>query len=86
MNSFYSTIPLGISSGKLNEIKSQNESLPDRDKIFYNFAKPGTLRSWFVGVKATIMFEMPKPKECNCLMNDVTLPWKKTTPKKKKVE
>lgn len=86
VNSFYSTIPLGISSGKLNEIKSQNESLPDRDKIFYNFAKPGTLRSWFVGVKATIMFEMPKPKECNCLMNDVTLPWKKTTPKKKKVE
>ncbi len=77
VNSFYSTIPLGISSGKLNDVKSQNESLPDRDKVFYNFAKPGTLRSWFVGVKATIMFEMPKRKHCNCLQNNIINPWEK---------
>jgi hypothetical protein len=30
-----------------------------------------------VGVKFSIMFEMPKPKDCNCLQNNVITPWYK---------
>ena len=74
VNSFYSTIPLGISSGSFNTAKGENK--------FVNYDRATTLRAWFVGVKASIMFEMPKPKECNCLKNDVTIPWKKTRKKK----
>lgn len=74
VNSFYSTIPLGISSSEFNAKKGEGK--------FVNYDKATTLRAWFVGVKASIMFEMPKPKECNCLLNDVTIPWKKTRVKK----
>ena len=44
---------------------------------FVNFAKPSTLSAWMVGVKFSIMFEMPKPKHCNCLQNNVITPWNK---------
>lgn len=69
VNSFYSTMPLGISSGTFNGLKDNGS--------FVNFAKPTTLRSWFVGVKFGIMFEMPKRKPCNCLQNNVITPWDK---------
>lgn len=69
VNSFYSTMPLGISSGTFNQLKGSGS--------FVNFAKPTTLRSWFVGVKFGIMFEMPKRKPCNCLQNNVITPWDK---------
>lgn len=69
VNSFYSTMPLGISSGTFNGLKDKGS--------FVNFAKPTTLRSWFVGVKFGIMFEMPKRKPCNCLQNNVITPWDK---------
>lgn len=74
VNSFYSTIPLGISKGTFSSKQAAGG--------FVNYAKPTTLSAWFVGVKATIMFEMPKPKDCDCLNNNVTLPWKKTRKKK----
>lgn len=69
VNSFYSTMPLGISSGTFNGLKDKGS--------FVNFAKPTSLRSWFVGVKFGIMFEMPKRKPCNCLQNNVITPWDK---------
>ena len=69
VNSFYSTMPLGISSGTFNGLKDKGS--------FMNFAKPTSLRSWFVGVKFGIMFEMPKRKPCNCLQNNVITPWDK---------
>lgn len=69
VNSFYSTMPLGISSGTFNQLKGSGS--------FVNFAKPTSLRSWFVGVKFGIMFEMPKRKPCNCLQNNVITPWDK---------
>ena len=28
------------------------------------------------------MFELPKPKDCDCLKNNVTMPWKKNRKKK----
>lgn len=74
VNSFYSTIPLGMSSGTFNAKKGAGS--------FVNYDKPTTLRSWFVGVKFAVMFEMPKPKDCDCLKNNVTVPWKKTRKKK----
>jgi hypothetical protein len=30
-----------------------------------------------VGVKVSIMFELPKPKPCNCLQNNIIIPWDK---------
>ena len=69
VNSFYSTMPLGISQGVFDDFKNEGG--------FENFDKPTILRSWFVGLKATIMFEMPKRKPCNCLQNNVINPWEK---------
>ncbi len=59
VNSFYSTIPLG--GAKVSE--------------FSNFDKVAVLRSWYVGAKFTIMFDLPTKKWCNCLNNNVTKPW-----------
>jgi hypothetical protein len=69
VKSFYSTIPLGISQSDFNSMKEQGK--------FVNFTKPSTLSAWMVGVKFSIMFEMPKPKDCNCLQNNVITPWYK---------
>lgn len=69
VNSFYSTIPLGLSKDKFNTLKNEGK--------FVNYAKSGTLSSWYVGVKFAIMFELPGKKWCNCLNNDVTRPWRK---------
>jgi len=77
VRSFYSTIPLGISSGKLKDIQSQNASLDIQEQIFVNYDKPAILSAWMVGVKFSVMFEMPKPKHCNCLQNNVITPWSK---------
>ena len=74
VRSFYSTIPIGMSKGTLDRMKGEEH--------FVNFDKPTILSSWMVGFKVGIMFEMPKVKECNCLKNDVTIPWKKTRVKK----
>lgn len=77
VNSFYSTMPIGLSASDFTKIKQNNEGLPIIDRVFDNFDKPTVLRSWFVGVKATIMFEMPKRKHCNCLQNNIITPWEK---------
>ncbi len=70
VNSFYSTIPLGISKPTFNALNSEGK--------FVNFNKPSTLSSWFIGFKFGIMFEMPHRKPCNCLRNNVTKPWTKS--------
>ena len=69
VNSFYSTMPLGISQGVFDDFKNEGG--------FENFDKPTILRSWFVGLKATIMFELPKGKPCNCWKFNVKKPWTK---------
>lgn len=69
VKSFYSTIPLGFSKNDFNGMKEEGK--------FVNFVKPSTLSAWMVGVKFSIMFEMPKPKHCNCLQNNVITPWNK---------
>lgn len=69
VNSFYSTIPLGMSQKEFDALKNEGK--------FLNYAKPSSLHSWFVGVKVGIMFEMPRRKECNCLNNNVMKPWYK---------
>lgn len=69
VNSFYSTIPLGMSKDRFDELKNGGK--------FLNFNRPATLHSWFVGVKVGIMFEFPQKKKCNCLQNNVTKPWSK---------
>ena len=70
VNSFYSTIPLGMSKPTFNALNSEGK--------FVNFNKPSTLSSWFIGFKFGIMFEMPHRKPCNCLRNNVTKPWIKS--------
>ena len=69
VNSFYSTMPLGISKSVFDKAKEGGN--------FVNFDKPAVLRSWFVGVKVGIMFEMPRKKWCNCLQNNVISPWER---------
>ena len=77
VRSFYSTIPLGISSGELKEMHSKNEGLDVQEQLFVNYDKPAILSAWMVGVKVSIMFELPKPKHCNCLQNNIITPWDK---------
>lgn len=74
VNSFYSTIPLGMTQARFDELKAAGE--------FVNFKRPATLHSWYVGVKVGIMIQMPNKKGCNCLDNDVTQPWLRTRIKK----
>ena len=69
VNSFYSTIPLGMSQTEFKDLQAKNK--------FVNFTKPSSLHAWFIGVKVGIMFEMPRRKECNCLNNNVMKPWYK---------
>ena len=69
INSYYSVMPIGISAGKFDEIKSTG--------VFNQYAKPSNLHPWFVGVKFGVMFEMPKKKNCNCLQNNIIKPWDK---------
>lgn len=69
VNSFYSTIPLGLSKSEFNSLKEAGK--------FVNFAKPTSLNSWFVGFKVGLMFELPKRKPCNCWNNNVITPWSK---------
>lgn len=69
VNSFYSTIPLGLSSSAFEDAKANGK--------FVNFVKPAVLSSWFVGFKVGVMFELPKRKPCNCWQNNVITPWDK---------
>ncbi|MBO5728301.1 MAG: hypothetical protein J6R43_00520 [Paludibacteraceae bacterium] len=69
VNSFYSTIPLGMTQAEFNNLKGQGK--------FINYTKPSALHAWFVGVKVAVMFEMPHSKWCNCWNNNVRRPWHK---------
>lgn len=69
VNSFYSTIPLGMSQSQFDGLRGEGK--------FENFKRPATLHSWYIGVKVGVMLEMPKRKDCNCLNNNVTKPWLK---------
>ena len=69
VNSFYSVIPLGISSGSFADKKASGS--------FKDYTRSANLLPWFVGVKVGIMFEMPHPKPCNCLINNHIKPWDK---------
>ena len=67
VNSFYSTIPLGMTQSEFDNLKASGK--------FVNFTKPSSLHAWFVGVKVGIMFEMPHKRGCNCWNNNVERPW-----------
>ena len=69
INSYYSTMPIGMNKGDFATMKDMGQ--------FQNYSKPSNLYSWYVGVKVGILFEMPKKRGCNCLRNNVIKPWKK---------
>lgn len=70
INSYYSTMPIGLSKSSFEAKKNQGD--------FLNYSKPSNLYSWYIGVKVGILFEIPRKKECNCLENNVIKPWYKT--------
>ncbi len=74
VNSFYSVVPLGLTKGNFDSKKGEG--------YFVDYERSANLYPWFVGVKVGIMFELPKPKDCDCLKNNVTTPWKKNRKKK----
>lgn len=74
VNSYYSTMPVGISKGDFATLKNSGK--------FTAYGNSSNLHSWYVGVKVGVMFEMPKKKECNCLNNNVTKPWFKSRKEK----
>ena len=55
VNSYYSTMPVGISKGDFATLKNSGK--------FTAYGNSSNLHSWYVGVKVGVMFEMPKKKE-----------------------